>query len=90
MAIVLMLTFALPLRAQVATGSFGGNVKDGQGSVLPGVLITVQGVDATQTSTTDGAGEFRFLNLASGTYKHARKQRPAENRPGMLGRRGAW
>ena len=37
--------------------------------MLPGVLITVQGVDATQTSTTDGSGEFRFLNLAPGTYR---------------------
>ena len=50
--------------AQILSGTVSGVVKDDQGGVLPGVLITLQGVDATQTYTTESNGEFRFLNSA--------------------------
>jgi hypothetical protein len=55
--------------AQIQGGTVSGTVKDEQGGVLPGVMITVQGVDATRTFTTEANGEFRFLNLAPGLYK---------------------
>ena len=55
--------------AQIQGGSITGTVKDEQGGVLPGVTVTVQGVDATQTFTTEATGEYRFLNLAPGPYK---------------------
>jgi hypothetical protein len=55
--------------AQVAGGSVSGTIKDDQGGVLPGVTITLQGVDATQNFVTESTGEFRFLNLAPGPYK---------------------
>ena len=55
--------------AQIQAGSISGAVKDEQGGVLPGVLITAQGLDATLTFTTEGNGEYRFLNLAPGPYK---------------------
>src|SRR5471032_205070 len=55
--------------AQVLSGTVSGVVKDDQGGVLPGVLVTLQGVDATQTYTTESNGDFRFLNLAPGLYK---------------------
>ncbi len=69
LAIICVLAFALPVIAQVGGGNMTGTMKDEQGGVLPGVLVTVQGVDATQTFTTESTGEFRFLNLAPGPYK---------------------
>jgi len=64
----LALLAAAPAFAQILGGTINGAVKDEQGGVLPGVTITVHGTDATQTYVTDGAGEFRFLNLAPGPY----------------------
>ena len=37
--------------------------------MLPGVTVSAQGVDATQTFVTESTGEYRFLNLAPGAYK---------------------
>ena len=58
-----------PLVAQIQGHTISGIVKDEQGGVLPGVIVTVQGVDATQTFVTEAAGEYRFLDLAPGPYK---------------------
>ena len=69
LALALTLAFALPAFAQLQGGSITGTIKDEQGAVLPGVSVTLQGVDATQTFTTESTGEFRFLNLAPGPYK---------------------
>jgi hypothetical protein len=55
--------------AQIQGGTISGTVKDEQGGVLPGVTVTAQGVDATQTFITEASGEYRFLNLAPGPYK---------------------
>jgi len=55
--------------AQIQGGTISGSVKDEQGGVLPGVTVTAQGVDATQTFITEATGEYRFLNLAPGPYK---------------------
>jgi len=55
--------------AQIQGGTISGIVKDEQGGVLPGVTVTAQGVDATQTFITEATGEYRFLNLAPGPYK---------------------
>jgi hypothetical protein len=54
--------------AQIQGGNLTGVIKDDQGGVLPGVLVTAQGADATRTFTTESEGEFRFLNLAPGLY----------------------
>ena len=59
----------MPAFAQIQGGSISGTIKDEQGGVLPGVTVTAQGVDATQTFVTEATGEFRFLNLAPGPYK---------------------
>src|SRR6266568_6280447 len=53
---------------QLSGGSVTGTVKDEQGGVLPGVMATLQGVDATRTITSDETGEFRFYNLPPGPY----------------------
>ena len=55
--------------AQIQGGTISGTVRDEQGGVLPGVTVTAQGVDATQTFITEATGEYRFLNLAPGPYK---------------------
>jgi hypothetical protein len=67
-ALALLLAYALPAFAQIQGGTINGTVKDEQGGVLPGVTVTAQGVDATQTFTTEVNGEYRFLNLAPGPY----------------------
>ena len=67
--LALLLAMAAPAFAQIQGGSISGTVKDEQGGVLPGVTITAQGLDATQTFVTEGSGEYRFLNLAPGPYK---------------------
>ncbi len=59
---------AMPAFAQIQGGTISGVVRDEQGGVLPGVTVTAQGVDATQTFTTEANGEYRFLNLAPGPY----------------------
>src|SRR5436190_7779698 len=65
----LVLIGAAPALAQIQSGTISGTVTDEQGGVLPGVNVTVQGVDATQTFVTDATGGYRFLNLAPGPYK---------------------
>ncbi|HEY3172689.1 MAG TPA: TonB-dependent receptor, partial [Thermoanaerobaculia bacterium] len=51
-----------------AKGNLYGKVVDEQGGALPGVAVTLKGQGAPQTQNTDARGEFRFLNLAPGTY----------------------
>ncbi len=67
--LAVLLAGAWPAFAQIQGGSINGIVKDEQGGVLPGVTVTAQGVDATQTFVTEATGEYRFLNLAPGPYK---------------------
>ena len=67
--LALILAAAMPAVAQIQGGSISGTIKDEQGGVLPGVTVSAQGVDATQTFVTEANGEFRFLNLAPGPYK---------------------
>jgi len=54
--------------AQYQTGNIYGKVQAKDGSVLPGVTVTLTGVGAPQTSVSDSQGLFRFLNLSPGTY----------------------
>lgn len=56
------------LSAQQLTGNVFGYVADEQGGRLPGVTVTLSGIGAPKTRTTDARGEFRFLNLSSGNY----------------------
>ena len=64
-----LLCLAGSAAAQVYTGNVSGAVRDEVGAVLPGVNATLQGGDATRSAVTDGTGEFRFLELAPGTYR---------------------
>jgi len=49
---------------QAQSGNIYGKCVAEDGSVLPGVTVTLTGGGAPQTFTTDSRGEFRFLNLA--------------------------
>src|SRR5687767_6373058 len=65
----LVLTTASAALAQLAGGNITGTIQDDQGGILPGVTVTLQGVDITRAAVTDEGGAYRFLNLAPGSYK---------------------
>ena len=52
------------------TATLRGHVEDASGAVLPGVTITLinQGTNATQTTVTDGRGQYFFASLFPATY----------------------
>jgi hypothetical protein len=53
----------------IESGNLYGRVADNQGEPLPGVTITLTGVEAPQIQVTNAEGEFRFLGLAPGKYE---------------------
>lgn len=56
--------FAVPLVAQVRTGSIQGTVFDQDGNVIPGVTVTLTGFTvAPMTAISSATGVFRFLSL---------------------------
>jgi hypothetical protein len=65
----LVLAVAPVAFAQLTGGNITGTIRDDQGGVLPGVTVTLQGVDITRTAVADESGAYRFLNLAPGSYK---------------------
>jgi hypothetical protein len=67
-AVMLVSLLAVSVYAQVQTGNIFGKVQAKDGSVLPGVTVTLTGVGAPQTTVTDETGQFRFINLSPGTY----------------------
>lgn len=68
-AALAFLTLGGALIAQQLTGNIYGYLTDEQGGRLPGVTVTLSGIGAPQTQTTDARGEYRFLNLSPGNYK---------------------
>jgi hypothetical protein len=67
-AAVLILGLSAVAFAQQETGNLFGTTADEQGARLPGVSVTLGGIGAAQTATTDSRGEFRFLNLSPGNW----------------------
>ncbi len=68
---VIALLAALPLAAQVQTGSILVRVTDEQGGAVPGVTVTLSSpvlVAGTMTGVTDTGGVNRFPSLNPGTY----------------------
>src|SRR5437667_12342527 len=59
---------AVSAYAQYQSGNIYGKVQAKDGSVLPGVTVTLTGVGAPQTTVSDAQGNFRFINLSPGTY----------------------
>src|SRR5215213_4538679 len=61
--------FAVSAFAQFQTGNIYGHAVSKDGTMLPGVTVTLTGVGAPQTFVTDASGTFRFVNLSPGTYQ---------------------
>jgi len=64
-ALVLLPSLAL------AQATLTGTVKDGSGAVLPGVTVEAASpalIERTKTAITDGSGQYRIVDLRSGTY----------------------
>jgi hypothetical protein len=54
-----------------ALGTVAGVVKDASGGVLPGVTVEAASpalIEKVRTVVTDGAGQYRIINLPPGTY----------------------
>ena len=68
MAAAVCALFAVSAIAQLQSGNIYGKVQTKDGSVLPGVTVTLTGVGAPQTFITEANGAFRFLNLSPGAY----------------------
>lgn len=59
------------LIAQVLKGSISGTATDPQGAVVPGAKVTItnNATGVSQTTTSDGAGLFRFSLIPAAEYK---------------------
>jgi len=67
LAVLLVFTAGSAL-AQYQTGNIYGKAQAKDGSVLPGVTVTLTGIGAPQTIVTGPNGDFHFVNLAPGRY----------------------
>src|ERR1035437_1008578 len=68
-AFVLFVT-AMPVFAQLSTGSILGVVKDSSGAVMPGAQVTARNAETGQSrsAVAGGDGEYRFSSLPVGHY----------------------
>ncbi|MGI9036767.1 MAG: carboxypeptidase regulatory-like domain-containing protein [Pyrinomonadaceae bacterium] len=66
-----VLCFSAAVFGQRTTGNIEGTVKDPQGAVVPGVSITVTGVNVgfNRTVQSDNQGFYRLQQIPAGTYK---------------------
>ncbi len=67
-ALLLAVSCAVPVLAQVLVGTIDGTIKDEQGAVLPGVTVTLAGKTGNRTAVTDASGQYRFPALEPGSY----------------------
>jgi hypothetical protein len=70
---VFLFVFALGLlggaaHAQTQTGTVLGRITDVQGGVLPGATVVLNGPRGSQTTVTDGQGQFRFVGVIPASY----------------------
>jgi hypothetical protein len=69
--IVVLFTISVPINSTAqSSASISGTVKDTDGSVLPGVAVTVKNdtTGAQQEVTTDAQGAYQITALGAGTY----------------------
>ncbi|HEV2961170.1 MAG TPA: carboxypeptidase-like regulatory domain-containing protein, partial [Candidatus Angelobacter sp.] len=66
-----LLIFPILTIGQSTFGDISGTVTDPSGAVVPGATINVTNLDtkSVHTSTTDGEGVFRVVNLDAGRYR---------------------
>ena len=71
MCVAVATLFALHANGQNVNAGLGGTVTDASGAVIPGVAVTVTGIETgVQTSTiTNEAGAYQFPSLQSGKYR---------------------
>jgi hypothetical protein len=69
-ALMAVMVIAVPLSAQVQTGSILVRVTDGQGAAVPGASVTISSSALVAGSTTGitEAGAYRFPSLPPGVY----------------------
>lgn len=69
-AVGMLLLSAVPLHAQVDTGSITGIVKDATGAVIHGASVTLtnEGTGVELTTTAGGDGSYKFSPVRIGTY----------------------
>src|SRR5689334_17350235 len=62
---------ATPALAQFETGSVLGTIHDNSGGVMPGVTVTLLGIDTgvSTTKVTDAEGNYEFFTIKPGRYK---------------------
>src|SRR5438094_7497818 len=65
------LALAIPVVATAERVGVAGSENDGEGAVIPGADVSLQGSDASYPFVTDRDGTFRFLSLEPGLYKLA-------------------
>jgi Carboxypeptidase regulatory-like domain len=68
---VMCVLASIAIDAQVLTGALVGTVKDEQGAVLTGALVSISSpvlIGGPATMTTNERGQFRFPILPPGTY----------------------
>src|SRR6516162_6124970 len=67
---ILLFSIALPICAQVQTGSILIKITDAQGAIMPGVSVSLSSpvLSGTTIATTDERGVHRFPSLLPGTY----------------------
>jgi len=70
-ALLVLLLSALPLRAQVDTGTILGTIADASGAPINGAKVTLtnEGTGAALSSTTGADGSYKFTPLKVGSYK---------------------
>src|SRR5712692_4711248 len=69
--LVVALSAALPVAAQLLYGSLTGIVQDSAGAVVPGAAVKVRNTGTSQefAAQTNDAGGYTFSNLVPGTYE---------------------
>jgi hypothetical protein len=70
MLVVVLWSAAVPTAA-LAQGSIAGAARDPSGAVLPGVAVEASSpalIEKTRSVVTDGAGQYRIVDLRPGTY----------------------
>src|SRR4029077_16553946 len=67
----LLILAAIPVAAQLPTGTILGTVKDSSGASIPGATVTLRNTDTnlTKTATTEQDGSYRFPELPVGHYE---------------------
>ena len=69
--IAVLILAAIPVAAQLPTGTILGTVKDSSGASIPGATVTLRNTDTnlTKTATTEQDGSYRFPELPVGHYE---------------------